>query len=365
MKRARLSPTVDRFLVMRFLEPAVFSLAGFAVVYLLADFFDRFDDLIHYHGLGWLALEYFTLKLPLIVSQLMPLACLAGVLLAFALLSRSGEVLAFQGLGISRLEIVTPVLAIALLISLLDFGLSETLVPIATRRARYLFTVELKGRKLNGVFADRRIWLRSANGFLSVESYNAKRKRLSGITFLRMGAHFELQDIEKADQGVWNGKQWQLDGVRVLRIADDGSVITGDNTPFHIGFKPDDFNLVRLDPEEFSLGELNRYIHSLRRKGLEPGGYVVDRDLKYAMPLACLVMVALGMALNLDPLPRHTGLGRSFALGIGISFCYWVILGFTSSFGRSELIPPWLAAWLPNAIFATIAAALFLLGEEH
>jgi lipopolysaccharide export system permease protein len=150
-----------------------------------------------------------------------------------------------------------------------------------------------------------------------------------------------------------------------VRIADDGSASAVNETSFPIDFRPADFILVRQDPEEFSLSELNHYIHSLRRKGLAPGGYIVDRDLKYATPLACLIMVALGAALSMDPLPRHLTLGRSFGLGLLIGFGYWVVLGFTTSFGHSGVIPAWLAAWLPNAVFATLAASIFLFGEER
>lgn len=363
--RPRLSPTVDRFLGARFVEPFLTSLGAFSVIYLLADFFDHLDDLIDYHGLGWLALQYFALKLPFIITQLMPVACLAGVLLSFALLSRNGEVLAFQGLGISRFEIALPLLALGLIISLADFGLSETVVPVASRRAKYLFTVRLKQRKLNAVFADQRIWLRTRNGFLSVDSYDAVHQRLRGITFFRLDHGFQLQNLNKAKSGQWEGKRWQLKDVHEVLVDPKGEVSSAPEASFPVDFRPADFGLVRLDPEEFTLGELNRYIHSLRRKGLEPGGYVVDRDLKYAMPLACLVMVAVGVALNLDPLPRRSTLGRSFALGLTIAFGYWLVLGFTSSFGRSGLIAPWMAAWVPNLIFLIIAASLFLLGEEH
>ncbi len=364
--RPRLSPTMDRFLVMRFLEPFVFSLGAFTAVYMLADFFERFDELVQYQGLGWLGLEYFILKLPLAVSQLMPIACLIGVLLAFALLNRSGEVLAFQGLGISRLEMAAPVLVLALVISVLDFGFSETVVPISTRQARYLYTVQIKKRIQKGVFAFQRLWLRSRDGFLTVERFDGRNPpRLYNITYFHLGPDHRLIDVHKADSAIWDGKKWLPNNAHILRIESEGSVTEVDEPTFHIDFRPVDFILVPQDPEEFSLGELNHYIHSLRRKGLAPGGYIVDRDLKYATPLACLVMVALGVALSIDPLPRHLSLGRSFGLGIVIGFGYWVALGFTSSFGHSGVIPPWLAAWLPNTVFAILAISIFLFGEEY
>jgi lipopolysaccharide export system permease protein len=365
-ERPRLSPTVDRFLVMRFMEPFVFSLGAFTAVYVLGDFFDRFDELVQYRGLNWIGLEYFLLKLPLIISQLLPIASLVGVLLAFALLNRSGEVLAFQGLGISRLEMAAPVLVIALLISLFDFGFSETVVPITTRQARYIYTVQIKGGVEKGVFAFHRLWLRSRNGFLTVYAYDGRNPpTLYGITFFRMDPQHNLLEVHKADGAIWDGHQWQVSNAHLLQIAPDGTVNAISEAPFAIDFRPADFILVRQDPEEFSLSELNHYIHALKRKGLAPGGYVVDRDLKFATPLACLIMVALGVSLSLDPLPRHLSLGRSFSLGLVIGFGYWVILGFTSSFGHSGVLPPWLAAWLPNAVFATLALSIFLFGEEH
>jgi len=136
-------------------------------------------------------------------------------------------------------------------------------------------------------------------------------------------------------------------------------------TRLELGLTPADFGLLRFDPEEFSLWELDRYIADLRSKGLDPGGYVVDRDLKYAMPLACLIMAALGMALSLDPLPRNLSLGRSFGLAIVIGFAYWTALGITSALGRSGLLPAAIAAWIPNFMFAMIAVAIFLFGEER
>ena len=363
--RPRLSPTVDRFLARRFLEPFLICLAAFVGIYLISEVFERFDDLVHFGALGSLGAEYFLLKLPLITSQLLPVASMAGVLLCFALLNRSGEVLAFQGLGISRLELAAPILALGVMISLFDFGFSETVVPWATRQARYIYTVQIKRRELKGVFANRGIWMRARDGFLSIDSYDPKQMILHGLTVYHMSPDYSLHDIHRAQSARWDGKQWVLTGLEVFQLKPDGTIAPIADDDFRFEAKPADFSLVRQDPEEFSLAELNRYIHSLRRKGLDPGGYLVDRDLKYALPLSCLILVAIGTVLSLDPLPRNLSLGRGFGLGVAIGFGYWVALGFTSSFGRSGLIPPWAGAWLPNAVFACIAASIFLFGEEH
>jgi lipopolysaccharide export system permease protein len=364
--RPRLSPTMDRFLGGQFIGPFLVCLAAFTIAYLLGDVFDRFNDLIHYGGFGLLGLEYFALKIPLIVSQLLPVACLAGVLLGFAMLNRSGEVLACQQLGISRLEMAFPVLAVATLIAVFNFVLNETVVPLSTRQARFLYEVSLKKRELKGVFANQRIWVRVRNGFLSADHYDARARTLHGVTIYQLDSAYTLRGIEHANTAAWNGAGWMPWQPTNFKLADNGQVAAVPATGV-VGqsLKPADLSLLKLDPEEFSLWELEHYIHDLRRKGLDPGGYLVDLDLKYAMPLACVIMVALGIALSLDPLPRNLSLGRSFGLAIAIGFAYWLAFGLTSSLGRSAIIPAWVAAWTPNFVFAAVALSIFLFGEER
>ncbi|MGH7815532.1 MAG: LptF/LptG family permease [Candidatus Binataceae bacterium] len=361
----RLSPVINRFIAGQFFGPFLACLGAFTAAYLLGDMFDRFNDLLRYGGLGLLGLEYFALKLPLTVAQMLPVACLAGVLLGFAILNRSGEVLACQQLGISRVEMAVPVLLIAAAISAFNFTLDETVVPAAMRKARYLYEVQLKKRQLKAVFSTRGIFIRVRDGFVSANAFDKRNRRLLGVTHYELGPDFGVHEIVTAASASWNGKRWVPTDLASMHLNKGGTVTGGGGAHLDLGLRPADFSLLRLDPEEFSLWDLNAYIRDLRSKGLDPGGYLVDRDLKFAMPLACLIMAALGMALSLDPLPRNLSLGRSFGLAILIGFGYWLSLGITSSLGHSGLLAAWLAAWIPNFTFATIALSIFLFGEER
>ena len=72
------------------------------------------------------------------------------------------------------------------------------------------------------------------------------------------------------------------------------------------------------------------------------------------------------MALSLDPLPRSLSIGRSFRLAIAIGFGYWLhVRPDFVALGRSGLMAPWLAAWIPNMTFTILAVSLFLFGEER
>ncbi len=362
-KRFRLPPTAAWMVVRMFGEAFLGALIAFIVIDLLASFIDKFDDLMAYGLFRPAGIEYLVLKLPLMTTQLIPVAALAGVLLGLAMLNRNGELLALQGLGISRMGIAMPLLLLAAALSAVTFGLNETIVPAATRRSKYLLDGVIHNQPRFVYNAQN--WLRIRGGFVAAKSYDATHQRLDGVRVLQIGPQYTLRAIYSADHAQWNGQGWTFSGLKRLDLEHRGALAAAQAGNFHLDAKPGDFSFAILTPEEFSLSELDQYIAKLRRNGLDPGSYLVDRDVKYALPLSCLVMVLCGLALSLDPVPRAASAGRGFLLGLGLGLGYWITLGFTISFGRSAIIPPWLAAWLPNLLFSLLGVALFLTGEER
>jgi lipopolysaccharide export system permease protein len=360
----RLPPTVAWLVISTFGGTFLGALLTFIVLDLLASFIDKFDDLMSYGLFREAGLEYLLLKLPLMTTQLIPVACLAGVLLGLAMLNRSGELLALQGLGISRLGIALPLLLISVVLSGVTFGLNETIVPAATRRSKYLLDGVIHHDAQYNVYAAQS-WLRTRDTFVGIKNYDALRKRLLGLRIFQIGPLYTLNAIYSADYADWNGKEWIFSKLKVLDLKHRGALAAAESPNFHLDARPDDFSVPILSPEEFSLSELDAYIAKLRRNGLDPGSYFVDRDVKFALPLSCLVMMFCGLVLSLDPVPRASSAGRGFVLGLGLGVAYWITLGFTISFGRSGVMAPWLAAWLANLLFCLLGTALFLAGEER
>jgi len=94
--------------------------------------------------------------------------------------------------------------------------------------------------------------------------------------------------------------------------------------PFSLDVNPADFNLLRTDPDEFSLWQ-TRFIHPQpAAQRARPGGYFVDRDLK--LRDAAGVRDHGGPRPGAQPrsVPRSLSVGRSFTLAIAIGFGYWL-----------------------------------------
>ena len=80
---------------------------------------------------------------------------------------------------------------------------------------------------------------------------------------------------------------------------------------------------------------------------------------KIALPFACLVFAVIGAVLGVRP--QDSSKATSFGICIGLIFGYYLLSFICQSFGISGVVPPWLAAWLPN--FLGLGAAGGLLAK--
>jgi len=61
---------------------------------------------------------------------------------------------------------------------------------------------------------------------------------------------------------------------------------------------------------------------------------------------------------------RRGGIGLNLGIGIALSFTYILFLRFSQMFVHSELMPPWLALWVPNIVFAVVALFLYRIAPK-
>ena len=102
--------------------------------------------------------------------------------------------------------------------------------------------------------------------------------------------------------------------------------------------------------------ELSRFIAALERSGGDANELKVERALKIAIPITCLIIAIFGA-----PLATSTKRGGA-AYGIGISLATTVIflmlIQITKAIGGGGVIPPNIAAWIPNALFGVLGLVL-------
>ena len=126
--------------------------------------------------------------------------------------------------------------------------------------------------------------------------------------------------------------------------------------------RPDDFAKQDIRPAEMNFFELREYVHRLRASGARVASYLVDLHLKLALPLVCIVVVLIGGALATRLRMQSAALG--FGLTLAVAFLYYSIMRAGQALGHSGALPPYVAAWMGDAVFGT-AGLIMMRGAQR
>ncbi len=359
-RRRLLLPVLGRHLRREFLRTFALTMLAFVAIYVIADFFDRFDDFLKHDASVADIARSFLFKIPMIVTQITPIAVLAGGLVGLGLLARNNEFVALRACGVSIWQVLAPLVLLAAVIGVGVFIWNETVVPASARQWHQVWNRDIKKKKAASVFTGREVWFHGRAGFYNVNRVAMRRQALLGITVYQLGPDFRPVRMVQAASAVWDGHRWELIGPRTREFGPDGvREFDGEPAGFELPETLEDFRILSVEPEEFSYRMLRRQIHGLQAKGVDASESWVDLHLKLALPAASIILMLVAVPLasrgtRVSSLPAAAGLG--FALG----FSYFIVLAFARALGQTGTLPAVVAAWAANAVFGLIAAYLLL-----
>jgi lipopolysaccharide export system permease protein len=361
--RTRLSifSVTSRYLVRECVTVLTPVVLAFVLIYLIVDFFDRFDILLRSHAAPLAAVRYFLFKIPLMLTQIMPAAILAAMLLSLGLLSRRNELVALRASGVSLVQTAFPLVVLAAVISLGTLVWNETIVPYCTRACQYINNVEIRKRPERGILSERGIWYHGADGFYSIDQINPRRGILWGLTIYQVDGDFELRRVIEVASARWTGQGWLSSGAVEHTLANDGEVRTRTMRPDEMVITETlgDFLEVHRDPDELSYADLRQRMRDLSRKGIDPSSYLVDLNMKLAVPFAALVLACVAIPLA-GRVVRHPSVAATVGIGLVVGFGYWVVLALANALGQSGVLPAVVSAWAANVIYILLGCGLFL-----
>jgi lipopolysaccharide export LptBFGC system permease protein LptF len=111
-------------------------------------------------------------------------------------------------------------------------------------------------------------------------------------------------------------------------------------------------------PAEMQIAELAAYSRRLKESGYPTEGLETAVQTKVARPLMLPLMALLGVPFAFKVGRRGALAGIGVGLGLGMAFL--VMSTLFTKFGDVGALPPLLAAWAPNVLFATAAAYMTL-----
>jgi len=361
---ARFPQILDDYILRDFLTFMAMILATFLVLTLVFSFFELLGDIIKNRVPLITVGEYLVNVLPSMVYLMMPMSVLIAVLVTFGLMQKSNEITAMKATGISIYRAVLPVLVFAAVLPVGLFFFDQFYLPYANKRQDALWN-QIKGRPAQTYLRPDRKWIFGQHSTIYYyEAFDANSNQFGGISAFEFEPKaFELTKRVYARGAYWGPhagkwvfeKGWERSfrGVAIERFQRFDA-----ETFVELNESPTYFKKEVKQSSEMNYDELKRYIGDLQQSGFETVRLRVQLHKKFAFPIITFVMALLAVPFALTMSRR--GALTGVATAIGIAMVYWVTSGLFEAMGNLSQLPPAMAAWSPDVIFAMAGGYLLL-----
>jgi LPS export ABC transporter permease LptG/LPS export ABC transporter permease LptF len=314
--------------------------------------------------------QVFLFTLPNLFKFTIPMAVLWGVLLGLSRLAADSEIIAMRasGLGIGYFVRVASIVAVTG--TLLGLGNSLYLAPRANQ-AIIEMEQALETSQASYEIEPRVFYEDFKNFVLYVQDVRAGADAANWRQVFMADVSDPMNPVitTAASATVVNDNSQELimrlrDGLRDETVADEpgqSNISTFTTTDMPLALNPQsDVHLGRMDTALYAMpmSALFQRIHELSGKP-EAKRYRIELHNRFAVPVACLVLMLLGVPLGVNS--RRGGKSAGFVLTILLVFVYYFLSSTGIQLGHQSRLPAFIAVWAANVLFAT--AGIFLLWQ--
>ena len=360
--------TLTTYVVLEILPPFLLGLAAFTMILLIARIL-KLVELVVTRGVPFLEIaKLFALILPTFLEMTVPMALLLAIFLGLGRLSGDHELLALKASGISPTQVLLPIVAVALAVSLITLLLTTLVRPAANLALKKeLYTIAknrvgtaLKENVFNDDFPQVLIYVDelvppgdTSQGVLIVDRRNPAREN---IIFSKVALIVSDEESNTIDLKLFDGALYEREKQRPSFSQ------TRFNTydlklEFDEAFSP--IRKKERGPKEMSLRRLGKSIQLKESKGLRPTAELIELHQRFSFAFAPLVLSLLAVSLVMVPTRSRASRSWGFALCLTWLLVYYGLLSMGKALGEREILPPAVALWLPNIVVGLAGIRLF------
>ena len=331
-------------------------------VYVFIELFDRLDDFLEAGvGAGSIA-AYFLYRTPFILSQIFPAVFLVALMVQLGLMLRNRELLALEACSVSPGAVARSVLWYALALCLTQFVFSEVLGVSGHREAQRIWNEEVRNRQT----AMRRlsdVWFREGGRIVHMGSVVPAAGEGSALTVYVQAGDDSGRIAEVIRARVFHAVpgDWILQDVK--RVFPDSFEVRHEERTV-LDLDTDVASFLVIDPktklESLPLWQLGGEIRRLKDSGSNIERLLTAWHMKLAYAASVPVMALIALAA----ISVFGTLYVIIPVGLVTTFCYYGLFVLCASAGEKGLVPPVLAAWAANAMFAALAGARLAMGRS-
>ncbi len=327
-------------------------------------------------GLYWdVAFKILLLRMPEFIVFAFPMSILLATLMAYSRLSSDSELVALRSIGVNVYRLILPAIAFSFCIVTITFFFNNFIAPAANYQAEV--TLKQALGKTRPDFETENILF---DEYKEVEENGSTRDVLTRLFYAEEFDGEQMKNLTVLDRSrrsvsqivVARSAKWNVleniwdfyDGTIYLVGVDGGynNVVRFQHQQLALPQTALDITQKGKDTNQMNIFEAREYLEIVKHSADEQRirKWQVRIQEKIAIPFACLVFALIGTALGIKP--QNSGKATSFGICIGLIFGYYLLSFISQSLGISGVVPPWVAAWLPN--FLGLGAASALLAQS-
>ncbi|HVI08616.1 MAG TPA: LPS export ABC transporter permease LptF [Candidatus Binatia bacterium] len=355
---------IDDYVLRDFFLYLGMIVATFLVLLLVFTLFELLGDILRNQTPAVVVAEYLLNVAPYLLYSVAPVIMLLTVLITFGLMSRSNEITAIKATGTSVYRVVAPVLAAATVLAVGLFLADQFYLPHTNKRQEALHN-QIKGKPAQTYLRPDRRWIFGQhNDIYYYQFFDADRNQFANLTVFQLNpASFAMTQRIHAERAHWADSMdrwiYEQGWARSLNGPAIAGFRTFDVSTFpEISEAPSYFKKEVKQYSEMNYEELRRYIRDLQQSGFDVIRLRVQLNQKLSYPLITLIMAVLAVPFSLSAAKK--GAVTGIAVAVGIAVVYTVVTRLFEAMGNVNQLPPALAAWSPDLIFALVGAYLVL-----
>jgi lipopolysaccharide export system permease protein len=355
---------IDKYIIRKFIGTYFFALLLIIGIVIIFDISEKIDNFVDKSvPLKIIVLNYYANFIPYFINMFSPLFVFITVIFFTSKLAANSEITAILAGGISFRRLMYPYFLSATFIAVFSLVLNLFIIPPANKTRLKFEELYIKERSYNNTTNIH--YQLSPGVFVFMESYSPINKQGVRFTLETIEGH-ELKSKLSAETVQWDStkNKWVMFNYYIRNIdGDKEQIIRGVTKDTSIALTAEELGQRENTVESLNYSELNKTIRTQKMRGDKMVKYArIEKQTRFAIPFSAFILTIMGVSLSSKR--RRGGIGMNIGIGIALSFSYILFMRFSQMFVHADVLPPWIALWVPNVLYAGIAYMLYRLAPK-
>lgn len=350
---------LDKYIIKKFLGTYIFLIIGIITIAVVFDLNEKSDKFIQKEApLNAIIFDYYLSFIPFYANLFSSLFVFLAVILFTSKLANNSEIIAMLSSGISFKRLLKPYMMSAAVITIVSFFLNSYVIPpsnikridfqnqyVRNKRVDYASNIQIQVAPGTIAYIGRFNNIDKRGYQFSLDTFEGKELKSRTIA----------NEVRYDSIGHWTASDYTVRDFKKTREV----LTSGDKKTLEMDVSPEDFLISANDFEQMTTPKLSSYIDKQKERGMASSikSFEIEYHKRFANVASAFILTIIGASLSSRKIKG--GMGLNLGLGILLSVSYILFMTVSSSFAVSGTMSPLIASWLPNIVFAFIAAYLY------